>query len=43
MLDSVVDKVSEALSIHVAPPTIWIVVLPARVTILLELCNPPRS
>jgi hypothetical protein len=29
ILDSVVDEVSEALSMHVAPPTIQIDVVPA--------------
>jgi hypothetical protein len=28
---------------HVAPPAIWIVVVPVGVTVLLGLCNPPRS
>jgi hypothetical protein len=28
---------------HVVPPTIQIVVVPAGVTVLLGLCNPPRS
>jgi hypothetical protein len=28
ILDSIVDEVSEALSMHVAPPAIWIVVVP---------------
>jgi hypothetical protein len=43
ILDSAVDVVSKALSMHVAPPAIWIVVVPAGVTVLLGLCNPPRS
>jgi hypothetical protein len=43
ILDNTVDKVSEALSMHVAPPAIWIVVVPAGVTVLLELRNPPHS
>jgi hypothetical protein len=43
ILDSVVDVVSEALSMRVAPPAIWIVVVPTGVTVLLGLCNPPRS
>jgi hypothetical protein len=38
-----VDKVSEALSMHVAPPTVLIVVVPAGVIILLGLHNPPCS
>jgi hypothetical protein len=29
ILNSVVFEVSEALSMHVAPPAIWIVVVPA--------------
>jgi hypothetical protein len=28
---------------HVAPPAIWIVVVPKGVTVMLGLCNPPRS
>jgi hypothetical protein len=43
ILDSTVNVVSEALSMHVAPPAIWSVVVPARVTILLGLRNPPHS
>jgi hypothetical protein len=43
ILDSAVDVVSEALSMHVAPPIIRIVVVPIGVTVLLGLCNPPRS
>jgi hypothetical protein len=43
MLGSAVNEVSEALSMHVVPPAIWIVVVPAGVTILLGLHNPPRS
>jgi hypothetical protein len=43
ILDSVVDKVLEALSTHVAPLAIQIVVVPAEVTVLLGLHNPPRS
>jgi hypothetical protein len=43
ILDSVVDEVSKALSVHVAPQEIRIVVVPARVTVLLGLNNPPRS
>jgi hypothetical protein len=43
ILDSAVDVVSEALSMHMASPTIRIVVVPAGVTILLGLCNPPHS
>jgi hypothetical protein len=43
MLDSAVDDVLEALSMHVAPPAIRIVVVPVGVTILLGLCNPPHS
>jgi hypothetical protein len=42
IVDSAVDVVSEALSMHVVPPTIWIVVVPAGVIVLLWLCNPPR-
>jgi hypothetical protein len=43
ILDSAVDEVSEALSMHVAPSTIQIVMVPAGVTVLLGLHNPPRS
>jgi hypothetical protein len=43
ILDSTVDEVLEALSMHVAPPTIRIVVVPVGVTVLLRLCNPPHS
>jgi hypothetical protein len=35
--------VSEAMSMHVVPPAIWIVVVLTGVTILLGLHNPPRS
>jgi hypothetical protein len=43
ILDSTVDEVSEALSMHVVPLAIRIVVLPVGVTVLLGLRNPPRS
>jgi hypothetical protein len=43
ILDSTVDEVSEALSMHVAPLAIQIVVVPTGVTVLLGLCNPPHS
>jgi hypothetical protein len=43
ILDSAFDEVSEALSMHVAPLAIWIVVVPAGVTVMLGLRNPPRS
>jgi hypothetical protein len=43
ILDSAVDVVLEALSMHVAPPAIWIVVVPVGATVLLGLCNPPFS
>jgi hypothetical protein len=43
ILYSAVDVVSDALPMHVAPPAIRIVVEVARVTIILGLCNPPRS
>jgi hypothetical protein len=43
ILDSAVNELSEALSMHVAPPAIRIVVVPSRVTVLLGLYNPPRS
>jgi hypothetical protein len=35
--------VSEALSMHVAPPAVWIVVVPTGVTVLLGLRNLPHS
>jgi hypothetical protein len=38
-----IDEVSGALSMHVAPPAIRIVVVPTGVTVLLRLHNPPRS
>jgi hypothetical protein len=37
------DEVSEALSMHVVSPAKHIVVVPTRVTVMLGLCNPPRS
>jgi hypothetical protein len=43
ILDSAVDEVSEALSMHMVPPAIWIVVVPTGVTVLLGLYNPPCS
>jgi hypothetical protein len=43
ILDSAVDEVSEALSMHMVPLAIQIVVVPAGVTVLLGLHNPPRS
>jgi hypothetical protein len=43
ILDNAVDEVSEALYVHVTPPAIWIVVVPAGVTVMLGLHNPPRS
>jgi hypothetical protein len=43
ILDSTVDEVSEALSMHVAPPAIRIVVVPVGATVLLGLRNPPHS
>jgi hypothetical protein len=42
-VQTTIDEVSEALSIHAAPPAIQIVVVPAGVTVLLGLHNPPRS
>jgi hypothetical protein len=41
--DSAVDVVSEALSMHVAPPAVRTIVAPAGVTVLLGLRNPPHS
>jgi hypothetical protein len=43
ILDSAVNVVSEALSMHVAPLAIRTVVVPAGVTVLLGLRNPPYS
>jgi hypothetical protein len=43
ILDSVVNEVSEALPMHVAPPAIRIIVVPVGVTVLLGLRNIPRS
>jgi hypothetical protein len=43
ILDSAVDEMLEALSMHVAPPAIQIVVVPIGVTVLLGLHNPPCS
>jgi hypothetical protein len=43
VLDIAIDEVSGALSMHVTPPTIWIVMVPTGVTVLLGLHNPPRS
>jgi hypothetical protein len=42
-LDIAIDEVSEALSIHVVPPAIQIVLVPIGVIVLLGLRNPPRS
>jgi hypothetical protein len=43
ILDNAVDEVSEALSMHVEPPAIRIVVVPVGVIVMLGLGNPPRS
>jgi hypothetical protein len=43
ILDSAIDVVSKALSMHVEPPAIRIVVVPAGVIVLLRHCNPPYS
>jgi hypothetical protein len=43
ILDSAVDEVSEALSLHVAPPAKCIAVVPVGVTVSLGLHNPPHS
>jgi hypothetical protein len=43
ILDSAVDEVSEALSMHIVPPTIRIVMVPVGVTVMLRLRNPARS
>jgi hypothetical protein len=43
VLDIAIDEVLGELSMHAMPLTIWIVVVPSGVTILLGLHNPPRS
>jgi hypothetical protein len=43
ILDNAVDEVTEALSMHLTPPAIRIVMVPRGVTVLLGLSNPPRS
>jgi hypothetical protein len=43
ILDNAVNELSEALSKHVVPLAIRIVVVPVGVTVLLGLRNPPRS
>jgi hypothetical protein len=43
ILDNAVDEESEALSMHVVPLAIQIIVVPVAVTVPLELRNPPRS
>jgi hypothetical protein len=43
ILDSAVDEVSETLSMHMAPSAIRMVVVPAWVTVLLGLRNPPHT
>jgi hypothetical protein len=43
VLDLAIDEVLGALSMHAAPPTIRIVVVPVGVTVLLGLRNPPHS
>jgi hypothetical protein len=43
VLDIAIDEVSGALSMHAAPAAIWTVVVPAGVTVLLGLRNPPHS
>jgi hypothetical protein len=43
ILDSAVDVVSEALSMHMAPLAIRTVVVPAGVIVQLGLRNPPCS
>jgi hypothetical protein len=43
ILHNAVDEVSEALPMHVAPPAIRIVMVPAGLTVLLGLHNPPRG
>jgi hypothetical protein len=43
ILDSTVDEVSEAFSMHIVPSTIRIIVVPAGVIVLLGLHNQPCS
>jgi hypothetical protein len=43
ILDSIVDEVSEALSMHVGPLALWIVVVPTGVTVQLGLFDSPYS
>jgi hypothetical protein len=43
ILDNAIDEVSEALSMHVAPPAKRIIMVLAGVTNLLGLHNPPCS
>jgi hypothetical protein len=43
VLDIAIDEVLGASSMHVTPPAIWIVVVPAGVIVLLGLHNPPHS
>jgi hypothetical protein len=43
VLDIAIDEVSRALSMHVAPPAIQTIVVPAGVTVLFGLRNPPCS
>jgi hypothetical protein len=43
VLDIDIDEVSGALSMHAVPPAIRTVVVPAGVTVLLGLPNPPCS
>jgi hypothetical protein len=43
VLDIAINEVSGALSMHVVPPALWTVVVPAGVTVMFGLCNPPRS
>jgi hypothetical protein len=43
VLNIVIDEVSGALSMHAAPPTIWTIVVPVGVTVMLGLHNPPCS
>jgi hypothetical protein len=43
ILDTAVDVVSEALSVHMVPLAIRTIVVPTGVIVLLGLHNPPRS
>jgi hypothetical protein len=43
VLDTAIDELLRSLSMHAAPPAIRTVVVPAGVTVMLGLSNPPHS